>query len=168
MPSPTDPAAELSEEECDAIRRRSLDAMLGPWSSHRTAHDHLWTIRQCAEPHPEAFAIAKVAPDDWSTADFIAHARTDIPRLLSTVARLRARLAAIEGAVDAVLDATKPRDRDHWRDGEWTECSVCSATTCRGGVLEHGKIYYSGDHHPCFYPALVAARLVPSARKEGE
>lgn len=54
----------------------------------------------------------KVGPDDdevaavwfntetglgWADAQFIAHARTDIPGLLSTIATLRARLARAEG-----------------------------------------------------------------------
>lgn len=69
-------------------RAERLGSYRQPWSSRRTAHDHLWTVYLSETPHPEAFALAKVAPDAWEVADFIAHAPTDVPALCATIEAL--------------------------------------------------------------------------------
>lgn len=78
----------------EAIRARVEKATPGPWRSEPTSNDYailfpdgsgvalVWDWSENGEKTPEAVA----------NADFIAHARTDIPALLAEVDRLREAL----------------------------------------------------------------------------
>jgi hypothetical protein len=79
--------------DLDAIEARCNAATKGPWEAKCSYHDYPYIVAHgwelgCGED------FARM-PD----ADFIAHARTDLPALLTEVRRLRARNEELEAIV---------------------------------------------------------------------
>ena len=84
---------DLTDADLDAIEQRANAASEGPWSQdsddpglvwgeQRSSGDGYWSLFASETGHD-----ATAQPQD---AEFIAHARTDVPALLAEVRRLRA------------------------------------------------------------------------------
>lgn len=78
----------MTQERLDAIQAREAKATAGPWAIDGPA--------QCGPsdtlvvyPVEDGGTLAYVQPS-WDDAEFIAHARQDVPALLAEVERLRA------------------------------------------------------------------------------
>lgn len=98
----------------DAIRARADAATEGPWYRDSTTDANgsnytenvtrnSWDVAMC--PGGDALLEARRA-QAAKDADFIAHARTDVPALLDENARLRAALYAVkitDGAIEAAF-----------------------------------------------------------------
>ena len=84
-----------------AIRARlkEVESYEGPWYVDSNG-EHDWLVGYPTD-HPAAGLIATVPDYGYSLAEFIAHARTDMPALLVDVERLRALYAAAKAVVDA-------------------------------------------------------------------
>ena len=87
----TDP---MTAAELDAIEQRAHAATEGPWEAGTGDGDprpHVWTSRSTGCVAHITYVVPNdygdVRPDD---AEFIAHARDDVPALLAEVRRLRA------------------------------------------------------------------------------
>lgn len=98
----TDEAPMLTAEMEAAIRRRVEAATPGPWEVESWRDDEYGPTEQ--------YVGMRMAPEGWwdidstmltpGDAEFIAHARTDIPTLLATFDQLRERLAQAEAERD--------------------------------------------------------------------
>ena len=89
----TDTPLTNQQLDLDAIEARANAATDGPWTLHEDDGDTFrapaWEVRPASGE-----MVARLR--DWASADaeFIAHARTDVPALLAEVRRLRAVVAA--------------------------------------------------------------------------
>jgi hypothetical protein len=88
----------LSDDELDAMERRSTLASPRPWQSFVEGRDHLGgdnfiRIGGLDDGEPDMYVSRAtdrgLAPAGHHDLDFIAHARQDIARLLAEVRRLR-------------------------------------------------------------------------------
>jgi hypothetical protein len=86
-----EPARKAVELDLDAIRARVDAATEGPWTADALAGDL---------DAPSGYRVAEVLAWSDPDAEFIAHARTDVPALLAEVERLQARVesANVEAA----------------------------------------------------------------------
>lgn len=77
--------------DIDAIRARAEAATLGPWFQGREGHRYESERDVYSHREPEVNESHDIASSVWSSADaeFIAHAREDVPALLDEVERLR-------------------------------------------------------------------------------
>jgi len=107
----------MTDEELDAIRERAARATAGPWLVGDGELDgfpgswDVWGSDYCGIASLAKTAEAAKFPRDLeANAEFIAHARTDVPALLSEVDRLREKLSAIDG----VLSKCDRGSRDRW------------------------------------------------------
>jgi hypothetical protein len=82
----------LSEEELAAIEARALAATDGPWAARFDGERQGIFV---AHAGVVLFDVGHVRPAE-PDAEFIACARTDVPRLLMEVHRLRAQIAKLE------------------------------------------------------------------------
>lgn len=119
----------------DEIKARADAATEGPWSVHRSERTGTYVTR------PDLLGIAREWSLVWQDGDaeFIAHARTDVPWLIE-YARQR------DAALTAVLDLHRPVDIEPSE----TICHGCS--TLRG----EGKSarYFPFEDYPC--PTVTA------------
>ena len=76
----------LSKKEIEAIRKRAEAASEGPW----WASDGLYVVNNLTGDSYEWDADFVAETERESDADFIAHARTDIPKLSAEIERMRA------------------------------------------------------------------------------
>lgn len=89
----------MTQEQLDAIRERTEKATEGPWDVEGPAYcGPLDTL--VVYPVEDGGALAYVQPS-WEDAEFIAHARQDVPALLAEVERLRAVIKDQSRAWDA-------------------------------------------------------------------
>lgn len=78
--------------QLEAIRKRADAATAGPWFAdegpeHGCCWDTSITVHDAHEgPKGQRYRNAKVAESNETDAAFIAHARTDVPRLLEALA----------------------------------------------------------------------------------
>ncbi len=79
-------AKTLSDEMLDEIERRSNRATPGPWKSYVERRDHISGSDFIMTTAEDIYLTGATVEDQ----DFIAHARQDVPLLLSEVRRLRA------------------------------------------------------------------------------
>lgn len=83
----------VTEEELLEIRARCDAATSGPWVAHIEGRDHTsgsdFIMRGSGESRHDDLELSGATTADF---DFIAHARQDVPRLVSEVHRLRALL----------------------------------------------------------------------------
>jgi hypothetical protein len=114
----------MSAEELDtaAIRAREQAATEGPWraiTSGPSGGDH-WYV--CDDGESIALIHASDGEDEDSRepdAQFIAHARTDVPALLNEVARLRKVIEDALGFIDQTIYANSDNGASvTWRDDE--------------------------------------------------
>lgn len=108
----------LSDARLAEIEARANAATPGPWSpapySGADPHDRIvvgsnndWLLNVGALVHE---AISPKNPQEYADAEFIAHARTDVPALVAEVRRLREREAALEKVV-ALAECGPPMHR---------------------------------------------------------
>jgi hypothetical protein len=129
----------LTEQQLDEIDARQQAATPDPWMPRAETYPHL-VIQGPEGSHPsdaEGIISTNLAVNEGADADFIAHARTDVPALLAEVRRLRSRTLtegeynaawhAVEGAAGeegadpgTVLHAVLDRLRIGWQDTEET------------------------------------------------
>lgn len=84
----------MTEEELSEIEQRCEAARKGPWTSYIEGRDHtsgsnIIQVGPTAEPKDDIDIVGATEADQ----DFMAHARSDVPRLLAEVRRLRALMA---------------------------------------------------------------------------
>ena len=79
----------LSDEQLDAIEARVNGAQPGPWVRY-SPHDHASLKSSNGEMVAGTFGWEWGGIEHEADADFIAHAREDVPALLAEVRRLRA------------------------------------------------------------------------------
>lgn len=114
------PTAALTPEELAAIRERANAATEGPWLYRPHKMDDWGTVRisDAEEPYfvaraqaggPTDYAAHRAAGTDPYERNglFIAHARTDVPRLLDLIEALRAENERLTKERDAFRDAGK-------------------------------------------------------------
>lgn len=90
-----------SDLDLDAIRRRVPNVYAGPWTVQTGDHgDDNWYVNY-ATNNPLAGLVATVPDYGANLAEFIAHAREDVPALLAEVERLRQAEAATAKVVNA-------------------------------------------------------------------
>ncbi len=121
----------MTEQELAGIEARANAATAGPWQIYTDADSVLGL------PLPEgvsAYPLAEFMQADscvslyaadyakrdhrtYSNAEFIAHARTDVPALLAEVRRLRGLVEAAyhEGFYDGEIAATFPHKVREWQ-----------------------------------------------------
>ncbi len=98
----------LTDEEMDLVRRRAQFAEGTRWRCIKYRDiDKRIQIAPNDEPH----ALAWVDNDDTqhgsANARFIAHARTDIPRLLAEIDRLKAMVADVKAKKGGLWEGVK-------------------------------------------------------------
>jgi hypothetical protein len=91
----------MTPSELQAIAERAANAESGPW---KTDGETIWGASN-------SIHIAEVAHGAFGDAEFIAHARTDIPRLLEEVQKLTSICERLASAV-LVFAGTEPRRDD--------------------------------------------------------
>lgn len=83
----------LTAEEMAQIRARAEAATPGPWDLDAAGgHGHRWGVTGPESEDFEFLFYPADYPRHGVDAEFIAHARSDVPRLLEEVERLRAAL----------------------------------------------------------------------------
>lgn len=98
----------LSEQEQAEIRARCKAATPGPWMVRHNPDYPRWNITTVAEdeegrPIHIANRTHGVSNDHKSDAEFLAHARTDIARLLDDVEALYVSLGRLAQALDRAV-----------------------------------------------------------------
>ncbi len=127
----------LSSEELEVIRARSNAAANGEWEfDHET--EFITRLTQKGGNTHEIIAILDVYTEEDAT--FIAHARTDVPALLDTIAEARAEL--VEHFDDIEFDYEgEPNDLDYMVELAGREVksshSHCDRETERANIAEH-------------------------------
>lgn len=103
----------MTNKELDAIYERVNKASTGPWTVEANGYSGknwligtvcVWLGASCQDDKyysvtTDSVHASDLAGDARTDADFIAHARTDIPALLAEVNRLRNELQAALGDV---------------------------------------------------------------------
>jgi hypothetical protein len=84
----------MTELDLDEIEARANAATPGPWEAYFTLHGDPMVVEQGQGPFG-AVTLPSTAPDDYgkANAEFIAHAREDIPALVQRVRELEQTLA---------------------------------------------------------------------------
>lgn len=92
----------MTDKELAEIRARCEAATKGPWVECRNGggDDFLYSIDSEPTGLPIVKADCGVYPPEKEDADFIAHAREDIPKLLAEVERLRKQVAELDAECD--------------------------------------------------------------------
>lgn len=85
----TDRASPLTEQELAQIGVRCQNATPGPWTAFVEGRDHLGGDSFVRTQGDDIY-LGRVETSD---ADFIAHAREDVPRLLCEIKRLKSLLS---------------------------------------------------------------------------
>jgi type II secretory pathway component PulJ len=82
----------LSEKNLEEIRKRTECARPGPWKSYIEGRDHEAGSNyiQVSDNNQEMSTLEFSGKVTEADQDFIAHAREDIPALLSEIERLKA------------------------------------------------------------------------------
>lgn len=102
---------ELTEEELDRIERLLDAATAGPWISYLVGRDadsdvNCIELGSCNELG--SFQSIELVGGSAADQDFIASARQDLPRLLTEVRVLRARLDLLLANVGGEVIGTRP------------------------------------------------------------
>lgn len=160
----------LTSDDLAAIRERAAAATEGPWTwaSHTTADGDEWAV---FDPADHALASNR---DGWAPdAEFIAHAREDVPALLAEVERLRAIEAGIEALHRPVhpvfsweigLRFEEPCPDCHGRAGVHP-CGCWADEDTQYECLECAQPKGGGSRRVAPWPCPTAALLDPT---EGE
>lgn len=103
-------------DELAAIRERAENATEGPWEAHEILDCHPGTTVEYIAVSPTDWGdlhFIDVEPEHGPDATFIAHARTDIPRLVN----------ALQAVVDRHVRSPLVYLGD---DGEYSVCQGCA------------------------------------------
>lgn len=101
--------------DLDEIRARAAAATPGPWQARRE-----FVVSGDLEGIPDCVvSTGEDGPQELADAEFIAHAREDVPALYAEIERLRAALVtAMEGAErdyrQCIVSARATRDEGHY------------------------------------------------------
>ena len=159
------PAPSVSAEQVTAVTARPSDADLaqikareqaateGPWKAY---FGQVSTVARAATSTRRAEPSQEICdPGNEDDAEFIAHARTDVPVLLREEEALRAERDTARAAVEAVADAVLARHvrSGRVRDDTWEPDGYC--LECDLGW-------------PCPDVRAVAAAGYPTETEEGE
>lgn len=108
MTMPDTPATTPLDRE--AIERRVNAATPGPWTFEPDDDGGPLGYILPADPHrPETlFETCNVWEQAYLDGEFVAHARTDIPALLSALRRSHTRIAELEAVVGKLVEALQP------------------------------------------------------------
>jgi hypothetical protein len=97
----------MKVDELSAIYDRCRRATPGPWVACRD-HSVIGGIGGpiCQMDEDDAIVVGQAGDwgpsnDPWDDAEFIAHARSDVPRLLAEVQRVRMELAGYRARLEA-------------------------------------------------------------------
>ena len=135
--------------DLDAIEARANASTPQPWA--RKGHD-VGQVVYCSETPPELVGPVMlgrgIGEAAYADAEFIAHARTDIPVLVAEVRRLRPRV--ISGDVEAVTAAL-----DGLPVGSIITCDDDGLT--KGGAVYHKRQFSQSD--PQWYESGFATRV---------
>lgn len=80
----------MTDAELQAIRERAEKILPGPWRIKHTDDTSYLPYGDC---FPRELWISVTGDRSKETAEFLGHARTDIPALLAEIERLKAELA---------------------------------------------------------------------------
>lgn len=101
--------------DLEAIRARAEEATQGPWKVMEQGNTvpSLQVVNEVLWENPKQIKVcSSISPKREADADFIAHAREDIPALLAEVKRQAEKLAAVTAERDAAVeDLRKNRAR---------------------------------------------------------
>lgn len=122
-----------TEQQLDEIETRHTAATPGPWFLHAD-----WPGRVFAESEFNHHVARVTGSNPESNERFIAHAREDVPLLLDTVRRQRARVAELEVGLNDLAalvsqwhgQATKAEDRVVELEGPAVEARAALAALC--------------------------------------
>jgi hypothetical protein len=110
--------------DLDAIEARASSATPGPWEARQNAptmSGAVWNLRVAGEPGVKAMVTEY--QHGSANADFIAHAREDVPALVAEVRRLRSFAAEVQGVRNMVeRDANLDPEGDQWATGNRVAC----------------------------------------------
>jgi hypothetical protein len=95
--------------DLDAIERRANAATPGPWDCY-SDDENTYAVQESDDGDMICEAM-----ESLKNANFIAHARTDVPALIAEVRNLRAKLAHLRALLD-LHDAMRGNN-DHENDG---------------------------------------------------
>lgn len=84
---------QLTTQELEAIRKRAEQATEGAWEMDITDDGNTMEFSVTFDVDNYAAIMCDSVLDSLATADFIANARTDIPKLLAEVDRLNDKVA---------------------------------------------------------------------------
>ncbi|QSL99845.1 hypothetical protein SEA_ODAY_102 [Gordonia phage ODay] len=87
----------MSELDLDAIEARANAAYVGPWTADPDSYGDIWA----RAGHEGATVVVSADPAlNTADAEFIAHARTDVPALVSRVRELEAAVRRVHEVLD--------------------------------------------------------------------
>lgn len=86
----------MEKRELDAVRQRIETATEGPWDTAKLASG--WHVMY------DGYIVAEIYRNEVENAEFIAHAREDIPKLLAEIDRLNAELQNARTTVTEIVD----------------------------------------------------------------
>lgn len=102
-----------------AIEARAAAATPGPWTMGRVRHERYGDFvaafsDECDvyPPEGESGPVCATSEAEYANADFIAHARADVPTLLAHVRRLTAALADSDARVASAVAAARDDERE--------------------------------------------------------
>lgn len=131
--------------ELEEIRAREAKATQGPWMTADTEivggpeEGPFELVASCRQTQ-------KSFEQEEADADFIAHARTDIPTLLSHISTLEERVVFLEKALDqAVVEGSiqiYPNGKMYFGSYEYSTCSMPTAKDVPelAAYLKEGKV----------------------------
>ena len=136
----------LQPEELKAIEARCEAAAAGPWTMRDSVWDGSWAVEgpRGFDQRREPFHLLI---DDHYDAAFIAHARTDIPRLIATIEEARRE------------QPVRVTDADYEREAE--EYTAACDTTAH--ITEH----WLAGHAAGYLAAARKSLALAAAPKEG-
>lgn len=135
----------LTDEELAKIEARADAATAGPWSTYFGMHGDPRVVADARRPLTTM--VVSTAPDDYGKADceFIAAARSDVPRLLAAV---RGQGEALQRA-EAMLRAVHERlERSDWIVGRELLRLIDGPDACR----HCGRLPEADGDHSCTCP----------------
>ena len=142
-----------------AIRARLDAATPGPWSytlGTPTMGGTTWSLRVAGKPGIRAGVVEYQHGD--ANAEFITHARTDIPALLAAV---EAALALHQPREEAVLDDPECLREECDHDGECPPTGSVTVCAACWEITEAGYEYFSESGIPdqILYPCATARTI---------
>ena len=105
----------MPQERLDAIQERVNDTTRGPWDCYGNGAHEVFDAGEYDDGDPGELVAPVVTK--LSDAEFIAHARTDVPALLAEVDRLRALTTVDDDMVERAARSMSA----HWHDWHTNE-----------------------------------------------